>query len=60
MLIYACADQQLGKWLIQATNCHRLRDETILKAMDMKNLKKKLIKTALSTKDRQFKDTEGY
>jgi hypothetical protein len=39
-LIYICADQQSGQWLVKAIGSHRLESGTRLKATDGKNLPK--------------------
>jgi hypothetical protein len=49
-LIYICADQQSGQWLIKAIDNHRLETGARLKVTDARNLPKPL-KVALRTKD---------
>jgi hypothetical protein len=49
--VYICANQQSGKWLVRATNNHRLGSGTRLKATDARNLLKP-IKVALRVRDR--------
>jgi hypothetical protein len=56
-LIYVCTEQQSGHWLIEAINGHRLREGTMLKAIDTKDLLRP-VKMALRTRDKQSKDTE--
>jgi hypothetical protein len=50
-LIYACAKQQPGQWLIRATYIHRLGSGARLKAMDARNLPKP-VQVVLRTKDK--------
>jgi hypothetical protein len=49
-LIYICANQQSGQWLIRATENHRLGTGARLKATDARNLPKP-VKVALRTRD---------
>jgi hypothetical protein len=49
-LIYTCADQQSGRWLIRAIDNHRLGSGARLKATDARNLPKP-IKVALRVMD---------
>jgi hypothetical protein len=50
-LIYICADQQPGQWLIKATDNHRLGSGAKLKATDARNLPKP-IKVAIRVRDK--------
>jgi hypothetical protein len=50
-LIYICADQQSGQWLIRATDNHRLESGARLMATDARNLPKP-IKVALRVRDK--------
>jgi hypothetical protein len=49
-LIYICAEQQSGQWLIRAIDNHRLGSGAKLKAIDARNLPKP-IKVALKVMD---------
>jgi hypothetical protein len=49
-LMYVCADQQSGQWLIRATDSHRLGSGVRLKAADARNLAKP-VKVALRLRD---------
>jgi hypothetical protein len=49
-LIYICADQQSGQWLIKAIDNHRLVSGARLKATDARNLPKP-IKVALRVRE---------
>jgi hypothetical protein len=49
-LIYICADQQSGQWLIKAVDNHKLGTGSRLKVTDARNLPKP-VKVALRTKD---------
>jgi hypothetical protein len=49
-LIYTCANQQSGQWLIRAIDNHRLGSGARLKAIDARNLSKP-IKVALRVRD---------
>jgi hypothetical protein len=49
-LIYTCADQESGQWLIRAIDNHRLGSGARLKATDARNLPKP-IKVALRVRD---------
>jgi hypothetical protein len=50
-LIYTCADQQSGQWLVKAINHHRLGIGVRLKATDARNLPKP-VKVTLRTRDK--------
>jgi hypothetical protein len=50
-LIYICAAQQSGQWLIRATDNHRLGSGARLKAKDTRNLPKP-VKVALRRRDK--------
>jgi hypothetical protein len=50
-LIYICADQQSGQWLVRAIDNHRLDSGARLKATDARNLPKP-VKMALRTRDK--------
>jgi hypothetical protein len=56
-LIYICADQQSGKWLIKAADNHRLESRARLKATDARNLTKP-IKVALKIRDKVAQNQE--
>jgi hypothetical protein len=56
-LMYVCADQQSGQWLIRATDNHRLGSGARLKAMDARKLPKP-IKVAIRTRDKVAKSHE--
>ncbi|PNF41280.1 hypothetical protein B7P43_G01460, partial [Cryptotermes secundus] len=56
-LIYICADQQSGQWLIRAIDNHRLQSGTRLKATDARNLPKP-VKVALRTRDKIAQNQE--
>jgi hypothetical protein len=49
-LIYICADQQTGQWLIRAIDNHKLGTGARLKVTDASNLPKP-VKVTLRTKD---------
>jgi hypothetical protein len=50
-LIYICADQQSGQWLVKAIDNHRLETGASLKATDAGNLPKP-VKVALRARDK--------
>jgi hypothetical protein len=56
-LIYICADQQAGQWLIKAIDNHRLESVARLKATDARNLPKP-IKLALRIRDKVTQNQE--
>jgi hypothetical protein len=56
-LIYICADQQSGQWLIKAIDNHRLESGARLKATDARNLPNPL-KVALRIGDKVAQNQE--
>ncbi|PNF41014.1 hypothetical protein B7P43_G08808 [Cryptotermes secundus] len=50
-LLYTCADQQSGQWLMRTIDNHRLKSGARLKITDTKNLPKP-VKIAIRTKDK--------
>jgi hypothetical protein len=56
-LMYVCADQQSGQWLIRAIDNHMLGSGARLKATDARNFPKP-IKVALRTRDKVAKSPE--
>jgi hypothetical protein len=58
-LIYTCADQQSGQWLIKVIDNHRLKSGARLKATDTKNLPKP-VKLALRIGDKVAQNQEEH
>jgi hypothetical protein len=56
-LIYMCADQESGQWLIKATDNYWLESGARLKATDVRNLPKP-VKVALRIRDRVAQNQE--